>query len=206
MRKPTMLFVSAFALVMSATSLSAQSVSAGSAPTGTSAAAPARSGFFISGGLGAGSAGVTCDGCTTDRTNGLSGYLRLGGTVNPHLRLGFESNGWLKSENGVDEQVAFWSGAAYVYPSVRNNFWLKGGVGLATAKETDDSDELKADGLGVSVGAGYDWAVGGGSFVIVPYVGYLRQLSGKAKFDGSDTGVSANANLFQFGIGLGYRH
>lgn len=56
------------------------------------------------------------------------------------------------------------------------------------------------------MGAGYDWAVSGGSFVVVPFAGYLRQLSGKATFDGADTGVSANANIFQFGIGLGYRH
>lgn len=59
------------------------------------------------------------------------------------LRLSFESNGWLKTQNGVDEQVAFCTGAAYLYPSVSNNFWLKGGVGLATAKETAGADELK---------------------------------------------------------------
>ena len=48
--------------------------------------------------------------------------------------------------------------------------------------------------------------MGGGSCVFVPFAGYLRQLSGKAVFDGTDTGVSANANIFQFGVGLGYRH
>lgn len=208
MRKPTMFAISALALAISVTSASAQSMSSSTGPTParSSEAVSGRSGFFIGGGLGAGSAGLACDGCGSDRSNGLSGYFRIGGTVNPHIRLGFESNGWLKTENGVDEQVAFWTGALYLYPSLHNNFWLKGGAGLATARETAGSDELKSDGAAVSVGAGYDWAVGGGSFVIVPFAGYLRQLSGKATFDGSDTGVSANANIFQFGLGLGYKH
>jgi hypothetical protein len=197
MRKSPMFLVSLFALALSATSLSAQSSSAPSA---------ARKGFFIGGGFGAGSAGLDCDGCNVSRQNGLSGNFHIGGTINPHLRLGFESNGWVHSENGVDSQIGFWTGAAYLYPSMSNNLWLKGGVGLATAKASDNTDELKADGLGVSVGIGYDWAVSGGNFVVVPFAGYLRQLSGKGKYDGVDTGVSANANLFQFGVGIGYRH
>jgi hypothetical protein len=40
----------------------------------------------------------------------------------------------------------------------------------------------------------------------VPFATYLRQLSGNIEADGADTGVSANADIFQFGIGLGYRH
>ena len=94
----------------------------------------------------------------------------------------------------------------YVYPGAANNDWIKGGIGFAASKESDNADELKSSGVGVSAGIGYDWEVSGGGFVISPYAGYLRQLSGKITVDGSDTGVSATADLFQVGIGLGFRH
>lgn len=202
MRRSTLYLAGVFALAFSASSMAAQAASQATA----GAMNESRKGFFVSGGLGYGSAGLDCDGCTSDRENGLSGYFRIGGTIDPHVRLGFESNGWVKSTNGVDTQIAFWTGDIYIYPSVSNNFWLKGGVGLATAKASDDTQDLKSNGVAVSAGVGYDWAVNHGNFVIVPFAGYLRQLSGKVKFNGEDTGVSANADLFQVGIGLGYRH
>jgi hypothetical protein len=40
----------------------------------------------------------------------------------------------------------------------------------------------------------------------VPYASYHRQLSGNMKFNGEDTGVSPNTNVFQLGFGIGYRH
>jgi hypothetical protein len=168
-------------------------------------AGPDRSGFFISGGLGAGSAGMSCDGCTVDRSTGLSGYFRVGGTLNPHVRLGFESNGWVHSEQGVDENVGFYSGVGYFYPSLSNNLWLKAGAGVAHSKADDGVDELTTTGLGLSTGIGYDWSPNG-KFAIVPYVNYLHQVSGEANFNGTGTGVSAHSNLFQFGVGFGYRH
>jgi hypothetical protein len=194
---------SASATIAGAQSMSAKSTSAAAAPDGSPTI---RKGFFVSAGAGYGSAGIDCDGCTSDRENGVAGYFRIGGTINPHLRLGIESDGWAKTVQGIDEQVGFLTADLYVYPSVSNNFWIKGGFGLALAKESDSQDELKATGAGVAGGIGYDWNVSGGNFVIVPYATYLRQLSGNIKLNGSDSGVSANANLFQFGIGLGYRH
>lgn len=197
----TLLAGSLLAIAVSAMPASAQSPAASD-----NAPVAARQGFFVGGGLGMGSAGLSCDGCDFGRENGFSGYFRIGGTINPHFRLGFESNGWYKSEDGVDEVVGFWSGVGYYYPSLTNNLWLKGGLGLATAKASDPSDEVKTNGFGLSIGMGYDWAVSRGNFVLVPYAGYLHQVSGKLKYNGSSTGVSMNTSLFQFGLGLGYRH
>ena len=179
-------------------SLSAQMTTAG-------AAGSARSGFFISAGLGAGSAGASCDGCSSDRSTGLSGYFRVGGTVNPHVRLGFEGNGWTKSEDGIDGNLGFYSGVGYFYPSVTNNLWLKAGAGVAHFYADDGANDLTTTGLGLSAGIGYDWTPNG-KFAIVPYVNYLHQVSGDANFNGTSTGVSAHSNLFQFGVGFGYRH
>jgi hypothetical protein len=167
---------------------------------------PVRKGFFIGGGFGYGSAGIDCNGCSTDRESGPVAYIRLGGTINPHLRIGVESNGWAKTEFGVDEQIGFLTADLYFYPSVSNNFWIKGGVGFAEGKESDDVDEAKADGVGIAAGIGYDWNVGGGNFVFVPFATYVRQVSGKIKVNGEDTGVSANTDVFEIGLGLGFRH
>jgi hypothetical protein len=197
---------SILAVALSPMISNAQSTSSASQTPASSTTPSVRQGFFISGGLGYGSAGIDCDGCSKDRENGPVAYIRLGGTINPHLRIGVESDGWAKTISGVDEQIGFLTADLYVYPSVSSNFWIKGGVGIATAKESDNSDEVKANGVGVAVGIGYDLNVGGGNFVIVPFAGYLRQLSGTIKFDGADSGVSANTNILQFGVGLGYRH
>lgn len=194
------------AITISSAKATAQSASAAAPTSAADGAPPVRKGFFIGGGFGYGSAGIDCDGCSTDRESGPVAYIRLGGTINPHLRIGVESNGWAKTEFGVDEQIGFLTADLYVYPSVSNNFWIKGGVGLATGKESNDFDEAKATGVGIAAGIGYDWNVGGGNFVFVPFATYLRQLSGKIKADGVDTGISANTDVFEIGLGLGFRH
>ncbi|HTK56227.1 MAG TPA: hypothetical protein VL295_05340, partial [Gemmatimonadales bacterium] len=54
-----------------------------------------RKGFFISVGAGFGSLGFSGDSTATpDRLGGLSGNLRLGGTIDPHWRLGVMTAGW----------------------------------------------------------------------------------------------------------------
>ena len=206
MKCRALVLASLFAAMISAVSAPAQAMSTQSHASTADGAPTVRKGFFNSGGFGYGSAGIDCDGCSHNRESGPVAYIRLGGTINPHLRIGVESNGWAKTAYGVDEQIAFVTADLYVYPSVSNNFWLKGGVGLATGKESYNSDELKATGVGVGGGIGYDWNVSGGNFVLVPFATYLRQLSGNIKLDGVDSGVSANTNLFEFGVGLGYRH
>jgi hypothetical protein len=183
----------AAAVVAWAGALSAQSVSS------------FRSGFFVSGGLGLGSAGLGGDAGGGDREKGLSGYLRIGGTLNPHVRLGFESNGWVKSDAGMDAQMGFWSAAAYYYPSNTNNFWLKGGLGIAGTKFSGGGDDLTSIGLGLSAGAGYDVLVSG-HFAIVPFIGYLHQVSGEAKLNSVGLGGSMHGSVLQFGFGLGYKH
>lgn len=53
-----------------------------------------REGFWIGFGAGYGSASVSasCDGCSGDREGSFTGFLKLGGTLNPQVLLGVESN------------------------------------------------------------------------------------------------------------------
>src|SRR4051812_34428305 len=92
--------------------------------------AQTRKGFWIGLGLGYGS--LSCTGCSS--TGGLSGYLKLGGTISPHLLLGGETNGWTKSENGGTLNAGNASFAAYYYPQPAGGLFLKAGVGFATTR------------------------------------------------------------------------
>ena len=207
MRYRSFYFASLLTLAAPASIAGAQAarMSTGAKPI-PAATTSTRQGFYFGGALGYGSAGISCDGCSSDRENGLAGYLRFGATLNPHLRLGIESDGWAKTVQGVDDQIGFVTADAYLYPSVSNNFWVKGGFGFAMTKESDATNEFKAVGTGFAAGMGYDWNVRGGNFAIVPYASYHRQVSGNLKLNGSDTGVSPKTNIFQVGFGLGYRH
>src|SRR5438270_11393364 len=118
-------------------------------------------GFTMSFGLGNGSAGVSCSGCATDRENGLSGYLSMGGAVSPTLVLGGELNGWSKSKNGADSRIGFVTGYAQWYPSVSNGFFVKPGIGMGSMtiedKTTVPADKLESMGLAYQFGLGYDF-------------------------------------------------
>src|SRR5438045_124497 len=63
---------------------------------------------------------------------GLTAALKLGGTPSPRVRLGGEVNVWTKDMNGVTESVGNISAAAYLYPTARSGFFVKGGVGVAS--------------------------------------------------------------------------
>lgn len=56
-----------------------------------------REGFWISFGMGAGSATMGGYLAHRGRETGLSGYLRMGGTISPNILLGVESNGWVEA-------------------------------------------------------------------------------------------------------------
>jgi len=148
-----------------------------------------REGFWIGFGLGAGSLG--CDECSGERETAFSGNFKLGGTINPHLLLGGETNGWYKSETGVTIQYGNVSAVAYYYPSVTSGFYLKGGVGLASLSLDIDSFGSDSEtGSGAVLGLGYDARVGR-NFSLTPYVNFMA-----GSFDGG------SANVVQYGLGF----
>jgi len=148
-----------------------------------------REGFFIGFGLGWGSLG--CSDCSGDRQSGFSGYLKLGGTVNDRLLLGFESNGWAKKEGNVTLSQGNYSAAAYFYPTAESGFFLKGGLGLSTLKlDVSGFGSGSETGFGTVIGLGYDARVGT-NFSLTPYANIVY-----GSFNGGST------NVFQAGMGL----
>jgi hypothetical protein len=163
--------------------------------------AQSRQGFGISFGLGSGSAGISCDGCSSDRENGMSGYLRIGGLVRPNLFVAGESNGWLKSEAGVDEMISFLSAVAQWYPSVAKGWYAKGGLGVSVYSATDGTDDMSATAGAITLGGGYDYRMGT-NFSLTPFVNYLYGMEGDVKVNGTATGGKFGPNVLQLGLGF----
>ena len=165
----------------------------------------ARQGFWVGFGLGGGSAGTNCSlsSCGNDRSTGLSGYARLGGTLSRSLLLGVETNGWRHSEAGVNESIGFGSFVVLWYPSPTGALYLKFGLGGMTYRADDGVDEFTATAPSASIGLGYEVRVGR-NVSLVPYVNSLASSSVRLRFDGVpiSTGEDISINLFQFGLGV----
>jgi hypothetical protein len=195
------LSLAAFSLVAIAATGTAQRTSRMPVETSSSG----HDGFTMSFGLGNGSAGVTCSTCATDRENGLSGFLSMGGAVSPTLVFGGELNGWSKSKNGADSRIGFLTGYAQWYPSATNGFFVKPGLGMGSISIQDNttvpSNKLESAGFAYQIGAGYDFRMSH-TFSLTPYANYIATTGASSKFNGVDTGDKLNTNNFQIGIGL----
>ena len=157
-----------------------------------------REGFGISVGFGAGSAAF-CDGCDDLASTELSGYLRLGGYLNPAVFLAAESNGWIGSADSYTAPtLGAIMGVVQWYPMVERGLYLKGGLGYSYA--TVESD-FSTGGFAGSIGAGYDLRLAR-NFALTPYINYMNQFGGTYSYAGSDIGVDAKVHLFQFGLGF----
>src|SRR5712692_3835878 len=91
-----------------------------------------RHGFWIGFGLGPGSIGADCGSCGTDRSDGVAGYIRAGGTLSQHFLLGVEASGWSMSVNGVNQSMGVGTLVLFWYPSRHGGFYFDGGIGGLT--------------------------------------------------------------------------
>jgi hypothetical protein len=163
-----------------------------------------RQGFWFAIGAASGSVGMECSGCGSDRETGVSGTVRLGGTLSPHWLLGGEIDGWSKSKSGVDMALANVALVASWYPSRTGGFFLKLGLGGLAYSEDDGTDKTEVTGASAIVGLGYDIPVGR-TFAITPYLNSIASSSGKVKFNGTSVPlISMNPNLVQLGVSLSW--
>jgi hypothetical protein len=146
-----------------------------------------REGFWISFGLGIGSLG--CDDCD-DREVGTNGYLRMGGTLSQRLLIGGEVNLWTKSEDGATLTVSNVGPVVTFYPNPMGGFFFRGGIGLSTVELELGSFSVDEEGVGLTLGIGYDARVGRG-FALTPYLDLLT-----SSYDGG------SFNQIAFGLGF----
>lgn len=161
----------------------------------------ARKGMWWGIGAGYGSMGISCSFCGTDRETGLSGMFGIGGTMSPHLVLGLETNGFYKTDNGIDIVDGQAGLSGHYYPSPTGNVFIRGSVGVSHLSLDDGTDKVTATGVGVGLGVGYDLYIGR-TVSITPYFNYLLALSGNGKANGVDSGEKVHPNLWQVGASL----
>jgi hypothetical protein len=122
---------------------------------------PRRQGFFIGFGLGAGDGSVN-----NERVAAMTGWLTLGGTVSPKIRLAADFEG-LAPINAVaitpddgDMTTGTTTFSVLFYPSATSSFFLKGGVGAASVAIVSSGPDGTGVGFGGTFGLGYDVRIG----------------------------------------------
>ncbi len=167
-----------------------------------------RAGFYASVGLGSGSAGVTCDGCDSDRRSKLTVMARFGGSVRPDLVIGGEVMAWSDeaSDSGIsgDMTLGFVGATAQYFPDPKRGLYLKGGLGVATSEVNlrvsgVGSAKLEATGLGLVAGVGYDIPLGR-AFSLTPFADYYHAAKADAKINGSDAGEKLGFSVLNIGL------
>ena len=146
-----------------------------------------RHGFWFGVGLGYGSASFACDTCISgSRFGGLNVSLALGGTPNPHLRLGVGLDAWgyrLGGDSLKENTTA--TASLWYYPRLRGGPFVEGGVGLSDYRVQKvkrvflgnafaDSTYVAGTGGGVTFGVG--WEVPQGEFRVAYAYGYVGAL------------------------------
>jgi hypothetical protein len=122
-------------------------------------------GIYATFGLGYGSAKVDCDQCgDTSRIGNLTGFLNVGGALSQSILLGGEVTGWSKITDSNDNLAVGTANAVISwYPSTREGFFIKGGLGFAFMHGDLDTDEgiigFDNSGVGYQLGLGYDMRI-----------------------------------------------
>lgn len=87
--------------------------------------------------------------------------LRLGGTVNPSLRLGGEVLAWIDEHHRSVESLTSLLFVGQLYPLATTGLYLKGGLGLGrNAVDFDDGGGVGDTGFAGLLGAGWEVRLG----------------------------------------------
>lgn len=131
-----------------------------------------RDGFWLGFGLGYGSSNVQCDVCTSGpRIDGISGFLKLGGTPSRNLLIGGAVNAWAHDDGSVTESMTNVTASVYLYPDARSGLFVSGGLGFSNYY-VNSSPSFDGTGWGFTGGVGYDIRVGR-DISLTPTVTYL---------------------------------
>lgn len=141
---------------------------------------------------------------------GVSGYGRIGGTVNQKVLLGAETFGWYGTRDAIDLYRNNLSGILLFYPSERGGFYFKAGAGL-TFITTSANDFFTVGGVtyysgvsqsqtgfGSTAGVGFDVRLGRNIYLVPELAWYLEVVGD----DGATFSVPSSINIFALTIGL----
>jgi hypothetical protein len=137
-------------------------------------------GWFVLG-LGMGTANVSCDGCTRGWNSGGPTLLaQVGGTLSPHLRLGFGLDEWWYLPADSTAKLVKTATALLHYYAFGRRFYVEEGAGWSRVYVLVGRAEAKGNGLGLVSGLGYDVRVRG--VKVAPRINYDYGLIGQVRF------------------------
>jgi hypothetical protein len=150
----------------------------------------------------------------SDTQTGISIYLGAGVALNPHFRVGGEWNHVFVSDlfsaevgDGQNGSIDFLSAAVTYYPSLTNEFWVKGNLGWSKLQVTGSFTGASTEsGFAGGIGAGYDFRLGHSNYVLVPFVNYFTQFSASGLNGYLQNQGNGKVSMFQIGVGFGYHH
>jgi hypothetical protein len=122
--------------------------------------------------------------------------LRLGGTVNQHLRLGGEVLAWIDDQGEQTNSLSSFLFIAQAYPASGAGLYLKGGLGLGrNAVDFHNGFDVGDTGFAGLIGAGWELRVGR-RFYLNPAVDLIgHRYTGRG-------GDRYHERLLNFGLGV----
>jgi hypothetical protein len=163
-----------------------------------------RSGQWIGFGLGAGVGRVGCDICVSSRPGSISGYFKVGGTLNRKLLLGAEVDGWFHNAGGVGEYLVGLAAELYYYPNPRKRLFYKAGLGMLRYQTDDGPNRLSSTAFGANFGAGYDIPFSR-SVSFTPFASlWVASPGGEINYNGEPIVSDISLMLIQAGIGVSW--
>lgn len=172
--------------------------------------ADSHTGFTGAAGLMSGSLHADCSDCdgTTNKHNiGLFGAF--GANLNPNVVLRADVYIWEHSETHVDKNATsdldYFGGAVLWYPRAHSQYFVKGGIGIASITTQITQQGLASDfkeiAPMVQVGIGNDFRLGK-TYSITPFIDYLYGFSAKAKIDGASSESKMTSSMFVLGAAV----
>lgn len=170
----------------------------------------AQNDFWLSVGGGAALNRVDCTTCEEiNRYWGSSGFIRAGGTVSPHIKVGGELHFWQATIEDTDAYVRGIQAIVNWYPSTSGGFFGQVGLGLSRIRSSFDVGEevVRAAETGLNVSAGVGWDVPlskGKGMYLTPRIASV--VVPVATID-TPAGPLANvvSTIFRFELGLTFR-
>jgi hypothetical protein len=126
--------------------------------------------------------------------------LRLGGTVNQHVRLGGEILAWIDEHDRRVESLTSFLFIGQLYPMAATGLYFKGGAGLGrNAVDFDEGGSIGDTGFAGLLGAGWEIRVGrriyiNPSFDVVEH-----------RYTGRGNNERYRERLINFGLGVAFQ-
>lgn len=166
-----------------------------------------RHGFWINLGVGAGTESYRFAD-QDDYTEGLTKpafSIRLGGTVNPSLRIGAEVTGWADTRYDEGDRVTEYLGGLLLigqyYPSRDLGLFVKGGGGFSrSGVDVAGPFDTHEDGFAWTAGLGYEIRLSR-TLYLTPTVDLLQHRSQQRDTDGSKL-PALHERLLTLGVAL----